>query len=69
MEPIDYQIIVIKKAPEMYAKHGMQVNRAYTPRAMIAKAEELTGQKFNRDYLSAARALGQLLEQKGFPNA
>ena len=64
MTPEIYQMLVIKKALELYAKHGIKANRAYTPRAMIQTAERLTGRHFNRDYLSAARALGQLIEEK-----
>lgn len=42
----------------LYAKTGMKPNRAWTPTAMMRKAEELTGEKFGkRDYLKAADAL------------
>jgi hypothetical protein len=48
----------IKTALKLYAKTGMQVNRAYTPRNMIAAASRITGKTFKaRDYLGAAQAL------------
>jgi hypothetical protein len=59
----DYRRIVIANGLKMYAKCGMMPNRAYTPKAMMAKAAELTGKTFKaRDYLGAAQAL---LEQAG----
>jgi hypothetical protein len=58
-----FQRIVIANGLKMYAKCGMMPNRAYTPKAMMAAATELTGKKFKaRDYLGAAQAL---LEQAG----
>lgn len=42
----------------LYAKTGMRPNRAWTPTAMLRKAESLTGQKFKRgEYIKAADAL------------
>ena len=53
-----YQATVIAKALEIYAKHKLRVNRTYTPAAMMAQAERLTGRTFKaRDYLGAAKAL------------
>jgi hypothetical protein len=36
----------IASAMRLYLRTGLRVNRAYTPKNMIAKAEEITGQKF-----------------------
>jgi hypothetical protein len=53
-----YRMTVIASALRLYAKTGMKVNAAYTPKAMMATAAALTGQKFKaRDYLGAADAL------------
>jgi hypothetical protein len=53
-----YVCAALALALEMYAKHGIKVNRAYTPKNMIAAAERETGLKFKpRDYLGAAKAL------------
>ena len=53
-----FQYTIIAGALELYAKTGMKANRAYTPTAMIAKANELTGHKFKRgQYFEAAAAL------------
>jgi hypothetical protein len=43
-----YRALVIKKACEMYAKHKMQVNRAYTPTAMLKAASGITGIVYKR---------------------
>ena len=43
-----YQALVIKKACELYAKHKMQVNRAYTPTAMLKAASRITGIEYKR---------------------
>jgi len=53
-----YRATVIAGGLRLYAKIGMQPNRAYTPRAMMRAASEITGKKFKaRDYLGAADAL------------
>jgi len=58
MTPAVYQAIAIARALELYAKTGMKVNTAYTPKNMRAMAEKITGQKFKaRDYLGMASAL------------
>jgi hypothetical protein len=63
MSPGNYQKLAIAHALEARAKFGIQVNRAYTPRAMMLTAEKLTGQKFKRgDYLAAAYALRNSME-------
>jgi len=58
VDPNRFQRIVIAGALELYAKTGMKVNRAYTPKNMIATAERLLGRKLpKRDYLGAAKLL------------
>jgi hypothetical protein len=53
-----YRATVIGSALKLYAKTGLKVNRAYTPKAMMQAAEQITGQKFKaRDYQGAADAL------------
>jgi hypothetical protein len=53
-----YQMLVIARALRYYHDTGRKVNSAYTPRAMMQTAEQLTGQKFKpRDYLQAAQTL------------
>lgn len=62
--PTIYQILAIKVALRAYAKHKMQVNRAYTPKNMLAMAEKLTGKKFKRgEYLKAADAFEALADK------
>ena len=50
---------VIASALKLYAKTGMRVNRAYTPKAMLAAATQETGLVFKgKDkYWQAAHAL------------
>lgn len=56
--PTTYQRLVLAAALRLYAKTGIKANRSYTPKAMMAMAERLTGQRFApRDYLGAAEAL------------
>jgi hypothetical protein len=58
INPYAYQALAIAKALELYAATGIKVNRAYTPKNMLAMAAKLTGQKYKaRDYLQAAAAL------------
>jgi hypothetical protein len=53
-----FQYKVIAGALDLYAKTGMKVARNYTPTAMLAKANELTGLTFKRgQYALAAEAL------------
>lgn len=61
--PRHYQCLAIAIGLETWAKHKLQVNRTYTPKAMMLTAENLTGKKFKpRDYLGAAKALRQMIE-------
>lgn len=58
-----YRAAAIKAALGLYAKTGMQVNRAYTPSAMMRAAAEITGKKFKaRDYAGAAAALSAWID-------
>lgn len=58
-----YRATVIAGGLRLYAKTGMQPNRAYTPSAMMRVAAEITGKKFKaRDYLGAADALKEWAE-------
>jgi len=59
-----FAMAAIASALRFYAKTGMRVNRAYTPKAMIA-ATRYTGQQFKaRDYLGAAAALSARVESE-----
>lgn len=58
IDPNTYQRLAIASALEVYAKHKMRVNRAYTPTNMLKTASRLTGKTFKRgEYLKAAAAL------------
>jgi hypothetical protein len=53
-----FQALAIAQGLKLYARTGMRINRAYTPKNMMAVAAQLTGQRFKaRDYLGAAQAL------------
>lgn len=54
-----YAMRVLSVALEGYTKHGMLLNRAYTPKAMLQAAERWTGQSFKgKDkYNEAAQAV------------
>ena len=62
---------VIASALRLYAKTGMQANRAYTPSAMLRAAAEITGRKFKRgQYAEAADAITAIVEAaKAAPRA
>jgi len=56
--PRSLQAVAVASALEFYAKTGVQVNRAYTPKAMMRTAEQILGRTFKaRDYRGAAAAL------------
>lgn len=65
--PAIYQAMVIRSALRLYAKTGMQVNRAYTPSAMMRTARRITGVKGlkSRDYAGAAAALDEWITTEG----
>jgi hypothetical protein len=57
-----YRALVIKKACELYGKHKIQVNRAYTPTAMLKAASNITGIVYKRgQHLQAAKDIGDLM--------
>jgi hypothetical protein len=59
-----YQAVVLKTAISMYAKTGMRVNRAYTPKAMLATASSITGNKYKRgEYSKAVSDLEKSIEK------
>lgn len=53
-----YRAIVLATGLDLYRKTGLRPNRAYTPKAMMTAAAEITGRKFKaRAYQEAAEAL------------
>ena len=57
-----YRALVIKQACKLYAKHKMQVNRAYTPTAMLKAASGITGKAYKRgQHQQAADDIAALL--------
>lgn len=61
--------VTLKRAIMVYRDTGMKVNRAYTPKNMLAKASEITGKKFKaRDYTGAIDALQAWLDENGTAN-
>ena len=64
-DPKIFQITAIKVALRAWAKHKLKVNRAYTPKNMLAKAGELTGKKYKiGEYLKAADDLEKLADKR-----
>lgn len=59
-----FRCIVIANALRFYAKTGMKVNRAYTPKNMLAVATAETGRTFKgaTKYFDAATALEMLAD-------
>lgn len=56
-----YTATVLASGLRLYAKTGMKPNSAWTPTAMIRKANELTGHVYRRgQYNMAAAALTEL---------
>lgn len=65
MNPQIYQALAISSALKVYARTGIKVNRAYTPKAMMRTAEKILERKFApRDYLGAAAALSQWAQEQ-----
>lgn len=61
-----YQAITLKHALVFYAKTGCKVNRAYTPKRMMALASHITGQTFKpRGYQAAIDALEAWIQANG----
>lgn len=53
-----FRAAVIASALGLYRTTGMKANRAYTPKAMMAAAAEITGKTFKaRDYEGAEKTL------------
>lgn len=53
-----YTAAVVAQGLEFYAKHGRPLNRAYTPKNLMAMAVRITGRDFKkRDYIGAAHAI------------
>ena len=60
--------ITLKSALKMYAATGIKPNRAWTPTAMLRKAEAITGKRFKRgQYAEAIAALETWLAARGNP--
>jgi hypothetical protein len=58
-----YQAIVVRQGLKA-CKIGLRVNRAYTPKNLIAMTTKITGQKFAaRDYDGAIAALTTYIEE------
>lgn len=50
-----FRAAAIASGLEMYGKHGIKPNRAWTPRAMLQAAGGITGKTYKRgQYLAAA---------------
>lgn len=59
------QALAVSRGIEFYLKTGMQVNRAYTPKAMRETASSLTGKTYKRTELAqAASDLREWIEAK-----
>lgn len=62
-----YQATTLKVALSMYAKTGMKVNRAYTPKNMLATASRITGKTYKGkggQYFQAVHDLELFIEQQ-----
>jgi len=65
ISPDIYRALAIRQGLEFYRKHGMKINRMYTPKNMMATAEHITGEKFKaRDYATAEQKLRLWIEAK-----
>ena len=65
MEPDLYQMLALKVALRAYAKHGLRVNRMWTPTRMMTLASQLCGCKFkSKAYLEAASVLEKVAEKR-----
>lgn len=50
--------LTIRKAIQTWVKHGLKVNRAYTPSAMAKAAGDITG----KSYTSSKKSLTQAVD-------
>lgn len=65
VSPNIYQALTIKTALKFYAKHGVRINRAYTPRNMMQMVTKITGTKLRpRDYMGGVHALENWVEKE-----
>jgi hypothetical protein len=61
-----FAAITLKSGLKLYAKTGMKPNALWTPKNMMAKATQITGQKFKaRDYMGAVAALEAWIAANG----
>ncbi len=62
--PYVFQAMAIRRAMEFYAKTGMRVNTAYTPKNMLATAAKITGKDYGTKWnaKTAATAVADLVE-------
>ncbi len=57
MDPRQYQRMVIEHGLRYFEKHGVPINRNYTPKRMLLCATKITGNTYKRNdagYLAAA---------------
>jgi len=62
-----YAVLAAKHGGEFYLKHGMVVNRAYTPANLRRFAEQYTGKHYNRSRKgleAAVKDLQKLLDTR-----
>lgn len=55
-----HQLLAIKIGLRVYAKHGMKVNRDYTPKAMLRTAGWMTGKTYKNSRPDMAKAAEDL---------
>jgi hypothetical protein len=55
--------VTLRSGIKLYAATGIKPNRMWTPKAMLAKASQITGKPFKaRDYAGAIAALSDWIE-------
>lgn len=60
-----YQALAIKHGLRFYARHAMRINKAYTPKAMLAMATKITGKEFKKGaYMEASDALDAWIKEE-----
>lgn len=65
ISPSVYQAVVLARGLRLYAKHGIKPNSQWTPKNMMATAQQITGQSFKpRQYLAAALALDAWVQKQ-----
>lgn len=64
LNPRVYQCLAIANGLKFYAKHGMRINRMYTPDNMLQITKQITGKVFKRgQYMEASAALMDYAKQ------